>query len=119
MAIPANPAKDARIRLSVKSSRMSRKRPAPIANRMAISRVRASAAQKKSRNVGASHQQDRQRKDHKNHAEFPIKVFSSPRFELGVYRRAAAAIDLRILAFEVFRKHGEFILRLLQRRARF
>jgi len=36
MAILTHPPKDARIRLSVNSSRMSRKRPAPIANRMAI-----------------------------------------------------------------------------------
>ena len=48
MAIPTNPPKDARIRLSVNSSRMSRKRPAPIANRMAISRVRAPARLRRS-----------------------------------------------------------------------
>jgi hypothetical protein len=39
--------------------------------------------------------------------------------ELGVHCRAAAAIDLRILGFEVLREHGEFILRLFERRARF
>src|SRR5439155_13949521 len=85
-----------------------------------FARSRAGTAQKKSRNVGASHQQDRQRKDHKDHAEFPIHVVtSSPHFELGVYGRATIAIELWILAFEVFREHGEFILRLLERRARF
>src|SRR5260370_13845340 len=82
-------------------------------------RSRAGTAQKKSRNVGASHQQDRQRKDHKDHAESPITVYYSPRFELGVYRRAAAAIDLRILPLEVLREHREFIPRLPHRRTRF
>ena len=84
-----------------------------------FARSRAGTAEKKSRNVGASHQQDRQRKDHKDHAEFPIVVFDRPRLELGVYGRAAAAIDLRIFALEIFREHGEFIPRLLERRARF
>src|SRR6266852_1117715 len=48
MAIPTNPPKDARIRLSVTSSRMSRKRPAPSANRTAISRVRVRARLRRS-----------------------------------------------------------------------
>src|SRR4029077_4995533 len=79
----------------------------------------AGTAQKESRNVGASHQQDGQREDHKDHAEFPIPVVTArPHFELGVYRRAAAAIKLWILALEGFREHGEFILRLLQGGAR-
>ena len=80
----------------------------------------AGPAQKKSRNVGASHQQDRQRKGHKDHAEFPIHVVrSSPHFKLRVYGRAASAIDFGVLALEVLREHGKFILRLLQRRALF
>ncbi len=41
MAIPAIPPKDARIKLSVNSSRMRRRRPAPSAKRTAISRARA------------------------------------------------------------------------------
>src|ERR1019366_4121167 len=85
-----------------------------------FARSRAGTAQKKARNVGASHQQDRQRKDHKDHAEFPIPfVIPSSHLELGVYRRSAAAIELRIFAFEVFGEHGEFILSLLEGCARY
>ncbi len=56
---------------------MTRKRPAPIANRTAISaRSRARARLSRSpANVRARHQQDRQCKDHKDHAEFPVTVF--------------------------------------------
>ena len=80
---------------------------------------RASATQKKSGNVGAGHQQDRQRQDHHDHGEFPIDVVVlRAHFELRVHRRAAIAIELGIFTFEIFRQHREFILRLLQRRAR-
>jgi len=44
---------------------------------------------------------------------------SSAYFELGVYGRAAAAIDFRILTLEVFCENGELILRLLEGRAGF
>src|SRR6266404_5541670 len=47
-AIPPNPPKHERIRLSVSSKRISRKRPAPMANRTAISRVRERARLKRS-----------------------------------------------------------------------
>ncbi len=46
--IPANPPSNARTRLSVRSSRISRKRPAPIARRTAISRLRVRARLKRS-----------------------------------------------------------------------
>ena len=102
-AIPPSPPRNARTRLSVRSSRISRKRPAPIARRTAISRVRVRARrEKKPRGVGARHQQHGQREDREDHAELPVDVVVlRPHFELRVYGRAAVAIELRIVAFEV------------------
>ena len=80
----------------------------------------AGTAQKKSRNVGARHQQDRQREDRADHEELPgtrSGIVSSEHFELGAHRRAAIAIELWIVAFEVLREQGEFTVRLPRRRA--
>jgi len=50
---------------------------------------------------------------------FQLPSSARVRIGLGVPCRAAVAIDLRILGFEVLREHGEFILRLFRGRARF
>ena len=85
-----------------------------------FARSGAGAAQEQSRDVRARHQQHRQRQHQEDHGKLPVDVVTArPHFEPGVHRRASVAIELRVLALEILRQHGELAPRLRERRARF
>ena len=100
--IPPSPPSSARTRLSVRSSRISRKRPAPIASRTAISRVRVRARPRRSPAALV----------HATSSTASARIVKiTPNFQLTssscvrisnwvLHRRAAVAIELRILALE-------------------
>ena len=85
-----------------------------------FARARAGAGEEKASDVGAGHEQHRDGEDREDHAELPVGiVVPRPHLELRVHRRAALAVELRILAGEILRQHRGFTARLLQRGARF
>ena len=78
-----------------------------------LARPRARAAQQQPGGVGARDQQHDERERREDHAELPVDVaILRPHLEHGAHGRAALAIELRILALEVPRDHGELVLRL-------
>ncbi len=80
-----------------------------------LARPRPRAGEQESSGVRAGDEKDGQGQDREDHAELPFDaVRLRAHLEHRVHGRAAVAIRLRILALEVPREHGDFVLRLPQ-----